>query len=56
MLSVDKSEDGEGGFEIYEDVDADEPLAVSREETYKPPDYRSCLVLMCTVSKTRLFK
>lgn len=39
VIVVDKSEDGEGGFEIYEDVDADEPLAVSREETYKPPDY-----------------
>ena len=56
MLSVDKPEEGEGGFEIYEDVDADEPLAVSREETYKPPDYRSVILLKCTVSNTQDFK
>ena len=55
MLSVDKSEDGEGGFEIYEDVDADEPLAVSREETYKPPDYRSFIILIFTACKTQCF-
>ena len=28
------------GFVIELDVDADEPLMVSREEPYKPPDYR----------------
>ena len=28
------------GFVIELDVDADEQLMVSREEPYKPPDYR----------------
>ena len=28
------------GFVIELDVDPDEPLMVSREEPYKPPDYR----------------
>ena len=31
------------GFVIELDVDADEELMVSREEPYKPPDYRYCL-------------
>ena len=30
------------GFVIELDVDADEQLMVSREEPYKPPDYRYC--------------
>ena len=30
------------GFVIELDVDADEQLMVSREEPYKPPDYRHC--------------